>query len=127
MSCVAAVSGGGLYAHYENPVVSHRNMRNAADTRKQRIDRRSAKCYTPIMSPTVFREKSYRFHFFSLEEERMHIHVVTPAGKAKFWIEPEIALALSQGIPIHELTLIETIVKEHRDEIESAWREHFQS
>ena len=77
------------------------------------------------MSPTVFREKSYRFHFFSLEEERMHIHVVSGSGKAKFWIEPDISLAMSQGIPTHELTTIEKIVKEHRDEIEKAWRKHF--
>lgn len=55
----------------------------------------------------------------------MHIHVVTPNGKAKFWIEPHIELAMSQGIPTHELTSIETIVTEHRDEIEKAWREHF--
>ena len=55
----------------------------------------------------------------------MHIHVVTPGGKAKFWIEPDISLAMSQGIPTHELTGIEKIVKEHRDEIEKAWREHF--
>ena len=77
------------------------------------------------MSPTVFREKSYRFHFFSLEEERMHIHVVSGSGKAKFWIEPNISLAMSQDIPTHELTTIEKIVQEHRDEIEKAWREHF--
>lgn len=77
------------------------------------------------MSPTVFREKSYRFHFFSLEEERMHIHVVTPTGQAKFWIEPQIELAMSQGIVTHELTTIEKIVMEHRDEIERAWRAHF--
>ncbi len=55
----------------------------------------------------------------------MHIHVVTPNGKAKFWIEPHIELAMSQGIPTHELTNIEKIVTEHRDEIEKAWREHF--
>ena len=77
------------------------------------------------MSPTIFREKSYRFHFFSLEEERMHVHVTCGSGKAKFWMEPEIALAMSQGVPTHELAKIEKIVKEHRDEIENAWREHF--
>ena len=77
------------------------------------------------MSPTVFREKSYRFHFFSLEEERVHIHVVGAGGKAKFWIEPQIELAMSRGIPVQELSAIEGIVKEHRDEIEKAWRSHF--
>lgn len=55
----------------------------------------------------------------------MHIHVVTPSGKAKFWIEPAIGLAMSQGIPTHELASIEKIVTEHRDEIERAWREQF--
>ena len=55
----------------------------------------------------------------------MHIHVVSGSGKAKFWIEPNIELAMSQSIPTHELTTIEKIVKEHRDEIERAWRDHF--
>jgi len=40
------------------------------------------------MSPTVFREKGYRFFFFSREETRMHIHVISGDGEAKFWLEP---------------------------------------
>lgn len=46
-------------------------------------------------------------------------------GKAKFWMEPEISLAMSHGVTTHELTQIEKIVKEHQDEIEKAWRKHF--
>lgn len=38
------------------------------------------------MSPTVFRYKNYKFFFFSHEELRMHIHVLSPEGEAKFWI-----------------------------------------
>ena len=45
------------------------------------------------MSPTIFRHRSYRFYFFSREEPRRHVHVISPDGEAKFWIEPEIALA----------------------------------
>jgi hypothetical protein len=45
------------------------------------------------MSPTVFREKGYRFFFFSREESRMHVHVVSGDGEAKFWLEPELQLA----------------------------------
>ncbi len=45
------------------------------------------------MSPTVFRECGYRFFFFSREEERMHVHVLSGNGEAKFWLEPEIELA----------------------------------
>jgi hypothetical protein len=45
------------------------------------------------MSPTVFRERGYRFFFFSREEVRMHVHVVSGDGEAKSWLEPEIVLA----------------------------------
>lgn len=50
-------------------------------------------CQNLLMSPTIFREGKYRFFFFSREEERMHVHVVSPEGEAKFWIEPTVALA----------------------------------
>ena len=50
------------------------------------------------VSPTIFREKGYRVHFFSLEEDRMHVHVACADGDAKFWIEPEIDVAMSRGI-----------------------------
>jgi hypothetical protein len=42
------------------------------------------------MSPTVFKENGYRFFFFSSEEPRMHVHIVSGNGEAKFWLEPEI-------------------------------------
>jgi len=50
------------------------------------------------MSPTVFKEQNYRFFFFSREEKRMHIHVISPEGEAKFWIEPKIEIARSIGL-----------------------------
>ena len=40
------------------------------------------------MSPTLFRERGYRFFFFSREEARMHVHVYHADGEAKFWLEP---------------------------------------
>ncbi len=55
------------------------------------------------MSPTVFRDGKYRFHFFSKEEDRIHIHVVSPGGEAKFWLEPTIALANYSGLKKKEL------------------------
>lgn len=45
------------------------------------------------MSPTVFIIGSYRFFFNSREETRRHVHIQTPEGIAKFWLEPTIALA----------------------------------
>jgi hypothetical protein len=46
-------------------------------------------------------------------------------GEAKFWLEPSVTLARSIGLSAGELKAIEDIVKEHEDEIKSAWRKHF--
>ena len=77
------------------------------------------------MSPTVFREKGYRFFFFSLEETRMHVHVRSPDGEAKYWLEPEIALARNHRLSEVQLRNIQRIVEAHRDELVAAWQEHF--
>jgi len=77
------------------------------------------------MSPTVFREKGYRFFFFSREETRMHVHVVSGDGEAKYWIEPEIELSKQIKYSNKQLNEIKTLVEEHKDEIIRAWREHF--
>jgi len=45
------------------------------------------------MSPTVFRERGYRFYFFSREEPRIHVHVQHSDGEAKFWLDPIISLS----------------------------------
>lgn len=47
------------------------------------------------MSPTVLRYKKYRLFFFSREETRKHIHVVSPEGERR------------------------------KDEITRAWNKHF--
>ncbi len=77
------------------------------------------------MSPTIYRDNSYRFFFNSREESRMHIHVSTPKGVAKFWLEPIVALATFHNLSAKELRKIEGIVKEHEDEFRNAWRRHF--
>jgi len=77
------------------------------------------------MSPTVFRERGYRFFFFSREETRPHIHVYSGEGEAKFWIEPDVELARSHRYTQNQLREIERIIEEHRDVIRTAWREHF--
>lgn len=79
------------------------------------------------MSPTVFREGPYRFYFFSREEPRIHVHVASSAGEAKFWIEPEVALAENHGIPGHEIGALQKIVEAHEQEIRAAWQLHFGS
>ena len=79
------------------------------------------------MSPTVFREKGYRFFFFSREESRMHVHVVSGDGEAKFWLEPDLELSKSYGYNRQQLKEIELLVEDHRDELVSAWKQHFGS
>jgi hypothetical protein len=81
--------------------------------------------YDRGVSPTIFREGAYRFYFFSREEPRMHVHVASAEGEAKFWLEPQLELAESRGIPQRELTKIAKILERRRDEITAAWREHF--
>lgn len=39
---------------------------------------------------TGFLLQANRFFFFSLEESRMYVHVRSPAGEAKYWLEPDV-------------------------------------
>jgi len=78
------------------------------------------------MSPTIFRYKSYRFFFFSREEDRLHVHVTAPEGEAKFWLEPVVALADYQGLSARRLREIQKVIEEHKDEITKAWKRHFE-
>ena len=77
------------------------------------------------MSPTVFKEDGYRFFFFSREEERMHVHIVSVEGEAKFWLEPEIELAKNYHFSRKQLKEIELLVEAHYHELISAWQQHF--
>ena len=79
------------------------------------------------MSPTIFRERGYRFFFFSREETRKHVHVHCADGEAKFWLEPEIELARNYRLSRVQLRQIEEIVEEHYDELTIAWETHFGS
>jgi len=77
------------------------------------------------MSPTVLRYKKYRFFFFSREEIRRHVHVVSPEGEAKFWLEPIVALAESFRLSPRELKALQGVVARRKDEIVRAWNTHF--
>ncbi len=79
------------------------------------------------MSPTVFRHRKYRFFFFSREEERIHVHVSSPEGEAKFWLEPVVALAYYHRLEVKNLKEIQRIVEAHKDEIKKAWQKHFKN
>jgi hypothetical protein len=78
------------------------------------------------VSPTVFREGPYRFFFFSREEERMHVHVTSADGEAKFWLEPTVSLATYEGLDSKQLTRLQRIVERRHHEICKAWKSHFE-
>jgi len=79
------------------------------------------------MSPTIFRYKEYQFYFFAREETRMHVHVHSPDGEAKFWLEPVIALANSFGLSARQIRTMQKIVEERQDEIKRSWKKFFKS
>ena len=77
------------------------------------------------MSPTIFRQGAYRFYFNSREEDRMHVHVESPTGKAKFWLVPFVALADFRDLKKHELNEIQRLVESHEEQFCDAWNKHF--
>jgi len=63
--------------------------------------------------PTILRIKSFRFHFYSDERgEPPHIHVATPDGECKFWLDP-VRLARNKGVPPRTVRIIESMVFEN--------------
>jgi hypothetical protein len=77
------------------------------------------------MSPVVFSQGPFRFLFFSNEETRMHVHVLSSDGEAKFWIEPIVSLAHSKGLSEKELNTVQKIIQVRRNEIKRNWKKHF--
>lgn len=57
----------------------------------------------------------------------MHIHVDSPDGEAKFWMEPEIQLARNHRFSEQDLARLRKLVEEHENVIRTAWHEHFGS
>lgn len=77
------------------------------------------------MAPTIFRERGYKFFFFSHEETRMHVHAVSEKGEAKVWMEPAIELAMAHSLNVQAQNVILKLVEAHADEIREAWHKHF--
>ena len=74
--------------------------------------------------PTVLRVGRFRFFFFSNEgQEPPHIHVKADSDEAKYWLDP-VQLAANYGFNVRELTEVERLVEEHRDQLLEAWNEH---
>jgi Domain of unknown function (DUF4160) len=77
------------------------------------------------VSPTVLYDGKYRFFFFSREEKRMHVHIHSSEGEAKFWLDPIPTLVESHGLSAKQLNQIGKLVEEHLNEIKRSWEKHF--
>lgn len=55
----------------------------------------------------------------------MHVHITSPDGEAKFWLEPVIALADYSGYSDRQLKELAKVVNEHAKEIKNHWKKHF--
>lgn len=77
--------------------------------------------------PTVLRVGSIRFFFYSNEgTEPAHIHVQEGQKLAKFWLNT-VSLAASKHLQAHELSRLERLVMEHRQQLLEAWNGFFNS
>ncbi len=79
------------------------------------------------MSPTVFKQSKYHFFFNSREEARIHVHIKTKNGEAKFWLEPVVSYAVSYNLSKKEIKEIQSIIEERQDEIKKSWKKHFKN
>jgi Domain of unknown function (DUF4160) len=78
--------------------------------------------------PVVFRWEDVRFYFFSNEGDTRARACPCRAGQgaeAKFWLFPEVRVADSIGFDRRTLSELVKVVESHKDEIETAWHEHF--
>jgi hypothetical protein len=55
----------------------------------------------------------------------MHIHIDSADGTAKFWLDPIVAVSVYYNMKSKELSEIEKIVKEKKDEFTGQWKKYF--
>lgn len=73
--------------------------------------------------PTILRIGNFRFHFYSDEgNEPSHIHVATPDGECKFWLDP-IRLANNINVKPYEVREIEKLVFENVELFKTKYNE----
>ena len=77
--------------------------------------------------PTVLSTHGFKFKFYSNENhEPPHVHVIKGTAEAKWWLDPELEEEFSTGFKVQELRMIRRLLKQHRDALLQAWKDHFQ-
>ena len=83
---------------------------------------------TPTLSPTIHRERGYRFSFYSWEgSEPPHVHVEKAGGYGKLWLssEGDPGWDYCEGFSSSQKRRVESIVSKQREKFLEAWHEHF--
>ncbi len=78
--------------------------------------------------PEVFRERGFRFFFYSNEgspREPVHVHVGRDQLEAKFWLDPEVRLAYNDGYNSRTLRELTDLIHWRRELIVRRWHEFF--
>ena len=78
--------------------------------------------------PSIFVFKGCKFFFYSNEgepREPLHVHVRRERKIAKFWLDPELEVAYSNGFSPSELNELLKVAGQRSDEIRRFWDEHF--
>jgi len=55
------------------------------------------------------------------------VHVISPDGEAKFWVEPIVSLVDYSGFSKRQLNFLQKIVEQHKNEIIKKWKKHFKN
>ncbi|MBI5653688.1 MAG: DUF4160 domain-containing protein [Chloroflexi bacterium] len=72
--------------------------------------------------PTALPIGPYRFYFYSYDcGEPRHMHGDREKMSAKFWLDPDIALAENHGYSRQELRRIERIARENVERLRNEW------
>lgn len=75
--------------------------------------------------PTVLKYRSYRFYFYSHENnEPPHIHIDKDEKSAKFWLNP-ISLSVNYGFNQKELNYIKKTIVNNQELMLDKWSEFF--
>ncbi|MBM4346389.1 MAG: DUF4160 domain-containing protein [Deltaproteobacteria bacterium] len=78
--------------------------------------------------PNLLRVDGWRYFFYSNEgdpREPPHVHARKGASEAKFWLEPELALAYSDAMDPRSLREVAAVVQQHRTAFIRSWHEYF--
>ncbi len=76
--------------------------------------------------PKIERIGAWLIHFFSLEENRAHVHIEHKDGRhVKIWLEPVVEIARNDGLKQRELKRFVRLVSENKTKYMEAWHGHF--